>query len=205
MDGTYTNADFFYGITLDKRDQAFQTTSGYKTTFLQSIPLIMDSSSLLNGIDMSSYYSVSEDIIGSLKIYGRSIHGLNDEDVRLTSRLHIPSKKIRGFEARRIGPKDGNDYIGGNYATAVTLEGQLPNLLPEDTRTDISVFMDSANLWSVDYNDTIDDSNKIRSSVGISANVYTTIGPLSFTVAQALSKASSDKTETFNFRLGTSF
>ena len=40
MDGTYTNADFFYGITLDKRDQAFQTTSGYKTTFLQSIPLI---------------------------------------------------------------------------------------------------------------------------------------------------------------------
>ena len=205
MDGTYTNADFFYGITLDKRDQAFQTTSGYKTTFLQSIPLIMDSSSLLNVIDMSSYYSVSEDIIGSLKIYGRSIHGLNDEDVRLTSRLHIPSKKIRGFEARRIGPKDGNDYIGGNYATAVTLEGQLPNLLPEDTRTDISVFMDSANLWSVDYNDTIDDSNKIRSSVGISANVYTTIGPLSFTVAQALSKASSDKTETFNFRLGTSF
>ena len=123
----------------------------------------------------------------------------------MTSWLDIPSKKIRGFEARRIGPKDGNDYIGGNYATAVTLEGQLPNLLPEDTRTDISVFMDSANLWSVDYNDTIDDSNKIRSSVGISANVYTTIGPLSFTVAQALSKASSDKTETFNFRLGTSF
>ena len=87
----------------------------------------------------------------------------------------------------------------------MTIEGQLPNLLPEDTRTDISIFMDSANLWKVDYNDSLDDASKIRTSVGISANVYTTIGPLSFTVAQALSKASTDKTETFHFRLGTSF
>ena len=81
----------------------------------------------------------------------------------------------------------------------------MKNILPEDTRTDISVFLDTANLWSVDYNDTLDESNQIRSSVGISANIYTTIGPLSFTVAQALSKANTDKTETFNFRLGTSF
>ena len=38
----------------------------------------------------------------------------------------------------------------------------------------------------------------------MSANVFTTIGPLSFTVAQDITKASTDETETFNFRLGTS-
>jgi len=81
----------------------------------------------------------------------------------------------------------------------------LPNLLPEDTKTDISVFLDTANLWAVDYSDTINDSSTLRSSIGVSANVFTTIGPLTFTLAQDLSKANTDKTETFNFRIGTSF
>ena len=55
------------------------------------------------------------------------------------------------------------------------------------------------------YNEDIDETNTIRSSVGVRANVFTTIGPLSFTVAQDISKADTDETETFNFRLGTSF
>ena len=85
------------------------------------------------------------------------------------------------------------------------LEAQLPHLLPESTRTDISIFFDSGNVWHVDYSDTLDDSNKIRSSIGVSANVWTTVGPLSFTLAQNVSKATNDDTELFNFRLGTSF
>ena len=35
-------------------------------------------------------------------------------------------------------------------------------------------------------NNTIDDTNKIRSSVGLSANIFTTIGPLTFTFARFL-------------------
>ena len=123
----------------------------------------------------------------------------------LTSRLFLPSNRLRGFNTRRVGPKDGTDYIGGNYTTAMGLEAQLPNLLPESYRTDVSLFLDSGNVWSVDYSDSIDDTNKIRSSVGFAANIFTTIGPLSFTVAQDITKASNDETETFNFRLGTSF
>jgi len=60
-------------------------------------------------------------------------------------------------------------------------------------------------LWHVDYSDTIDDSNKFRSSIGVAANIWTIIGPLSLTIAQDLTKADTDKTESFNFRLGTSF
>ena len=97
MDGSYTNADFSYGITVDRRNQSFQPTSGYRSTFSQSIPLIMDSSSLMNGFDISGYHAVSQNLIGAVKFYGRTIHGLSDEDVRLTSRLHIPSKKNKRF------------------------------------------------------------------------------------------------------------
>ena len=105
----------------------------------------------------------------------------------------------------RVGPKDGADWIGGNYTAGVSAEAQLPNLLPESYKTDISVFLDAGNVWAVDYSDSVDDTNTIRSSVGIGANIFTTIGPLSFVLAQAITKSSQDETERFNFRLGTSF
>ena len=204
MEGNYLNADFVYGIIYDGRDQTFQPTGGSRIKFVQSLPLIQDSSSLMNGIEYSKYHAVSDNLIGSAKFFARAINGI-DKDVRLTSRLFMPQRRLRGFNTKKVGPKDGIDYVGGNYMSAFGLEAQLPNLLPESTRTDISIFMDSGNIWSVDYSDTIDNSNKIRSSVGISANVFTTVGPLSFTLAQAISKASDDQTQSFNFRLGTSF
>ena len=204
MAGTFYNLDFGYAITFDKRNQKFQPTDGYRTQFSQTLPLIQDNSSIANGLTGSVYHSFSDDVIGTFRYYARSVHGI-DEDVRLTSRLFLPSNRLRGFNTRRVGPKDGTDYIGGNYTTALGLEAQLPNLLPESYRTDVSLFLDSGNVWSVDYSDSIDDTNKIRSSVGFAANIFTTIGPLSFTVAQDITKATNDETETFNFRLGTSF
>jgi len=204
MEGNYFNADFGYGITLDKRNQVFQPTEGYSTRFKQSLPIVQDSSSIMNSLDINAYHDFSDDVIGALRFYTKTIHGV-DDDVRLTSRLFMPRRKLRGFDISRVGPKDGEDWVGGNYTSAVTAEAQLPNLLPEAYRTEISVFLDTGNVWSVDYNDSIDDSNKIRSAFGLSANVFTTIGPLTFTIAQDISKASSDATETFNFNLGTSF
>ena len=140
-----------------------------------------------------------------LNFHARAIHGLADDDVRVTSRLYLPSKRLRGFRAGRVGPKDGDDWIGGNYTTALGFEAQLPNFLPEETKTDISAFLDTGNVWAVDYSDTIEDTNKIRSSIGIAANVFTVIGPLSFVLAQDITKSNTDETESFNFRIGTSF
>ena len=88
-------------------------------------------------------------MIGSLKFKAKSIHGV-DDDVRLTNRLFLPSKSLRGFNTRKTGPKDGSDFIGGNYITSLGAEAQLPNLLPESYRTDFSIFLDTANIWEVD-------------------------------------------------------
>lgn len=204
MEGNFFNIDFTYGLTLDKRNQSWRPTEGYKTTFLQTIPLIQDSSAILNGLDISAYHDFSDDVIGSLKFHARAINGL-DEDVRLTKRIYIPQNRLRGFNTRRVGPKDGEDWIGGNYITGLSGEVQLPNLLPESYRTDISVFLDAGNVWAVDYSDSVDDTNEIRSSVGVGANVFTAVGPLTFVLAQSITKSSKDETQTFNFRLGTSF
>ena len=53
--------------------------------------------------------------------------------------------------------------------------------------------------------DTIDESNKIRSSTGFTLNWISPIGPMNFVFSQNLSKADTDKTESFNFNLGTTF
>ena len=204
MDGTYITSDFTYGITLDKRNQSFQPTEGYSTSFFQSLPLIQDSSSIINTFNANTWHEISENVIGSLKFQAKTVHGI-DDNVRLTNRLFVSGRKLRGFVRGKVGPKDGADWIGGNYVTGLSVEAQLPNLLPESYKTDFSLYLDSANIWGVDYSDSIDDSNKIRSSVGVAANVFTAIGPLSWTLSQSLTKASSDVTETFNFNIGTSF
>ena len=70
---------------------------------------------------------------------------------------------------------------------------------------DFSLFFDTANVWGVDYDSSLDDSSKIRSSTGLSIDWFTPIGPLSFSFAKPITKASSDSTETFRFDIGTSF
>ena len=81
----------------------------------------------------------------------------------------------------------------------------MPNLLPDSSNADIGIFLDFANVWGVDYDSSLDESNKLRSSTGVAMNWLSPVGPLSFVLATNLSKASTDQTQTFNFNLGTSF
>ena len=104
-----------------------------------------------------------------------------------------------------MGPVDGNDHVGGNYAAAVNFEANLPNFFPESTNTEAALFLDFGNVWGVDYDDSIDDSNKIRSATGAAINWISPIGPMSFVFSKNITKASTDVTESFNFNLGTTF
>jgi outer membrane protein insertion porin family len=70
---------------------------------------------------------------------------------------------------------------------------------------DFNIFYDAANVWGVDYSSSINNSSALRSSVGVGVDWYTPIGPLSFSLAQPISKKSTDKTESFRFSLGTTF
>ena len=63
---------------------------------------------------------------------------------------------------------DASDYIGGNYVTALGFNAALPKLLPDLTNADISLFLDTGNVWGIDYDTNIDESNKLRSAFGVS-------------------------------------
>ncbi len=206
QEGSYTDLYFNYSINQDLRDKKFRTESGYVTNFSQELPLISDNSELSNAFELTNYKKLSStsDMIGKVSFFGKTITGLSD-DVRISKRLNVPSYKLRGFERGKVGPIENNDYIGGNHITTMNLSATLPNIVQGLDNLDVGVFFDAANVWGVDYDSSIDDKSTIRSSTGIALNLMTPIGPLSFSFANALTKASSDTTETFRFNLGTQF
>ena len=206
QEGSYTDLYFNYTINQDLRDKKYRTESGYQTFFSQEVPLISDNSEFSNAFEIAKYKKLStkSDTVGKISFFAKTITGLSD-DVRISKRLNIPSSKLRGFEKNRVGPIDNNDYVGGNHVTAVNLSATLPNILEGLDNLDIGVFLDAANIWGIDYDSSLDDKSTIRTSTGVAFNLLTPIGPLSFSFANALTKASSDKTETFRFRLGTQF
>ena len=203
--GSSTDLMFDYALSSDKRDRRFMPTGGYLTSFFQEFPLYAEQPHLKNNFSTNHYKEFNEDLIGALKFGVTSINGFGDEDVRVSKRLNLSSNKLRGFEPGKIGPKDGDDFIGGNYTTSLNLEANFPNFFPEKSNAEIGLFLDAGNVWGVDYSDTIDDSNKLRSTVGVNTSWLSPAGPLSFIFSKNITKASTDVDQTFNFRLGTTF
>ena len=206
QEGSYTDLYFNYSINQDLRDKRFRTESGYVTTFSQELPLVSDNSELSNAFVITNYKKLSStsNMVGKVSFFGKTITGLND-DVRISKRLNVPASRLRGFQRGKVGPVENNDYIGGNYVSSLNFSATLPNLVQGVDNLDVGVFVDAANIWGVDYDSSIDDKSTVRSSTGVALNLMTPIGPLSFSFANALSKASTDKTETFRFNLGTQF
>ena len=203
--GNYFENKFNYALDFDKRDKRYQTTEGSRTILRQGIPLISDEYALLNSLQSERWFKFKNEMVTNFGFFGSTINSMNDEDVRVTDRLTLPRKNLKGFKFGAFGPVDNDDYVGGNYAVSVNFDTTLPMILPGTETIDFKYFVDIGNVWGVDYSDTIDDSNKIRSSTGITVDWWTPIGPLNFSLAQNLSKATTDQTESFQFNLGTTF
>ena len=203
--GEFSEIAGIYGFRSDNRNRAFMPTSGYITNFEQKFPIYADKQALTNTFSVSNYKQLSENMIGASKIFASSINGFGGDDVRLNERRGLSSNRLRGFERGKIGPLDGSDHVGGNYAAALNFEANFPNLLPDSTRTEIGTFLDFGNVWGVDYDDTINESNEIRSSAGVAMSWSSPIGPMSFVLSKDIKKADTDKTQSFTFNLGTTF
>ena len=201
--GTYFTTNIGYSLDYDKRNQRFQTSDGYQSKFTQNIPLISESNTLLNGYQFDTYHSF-DTMTSSLGLYLRAVTGLSD-DVRISERLNLPRKRLRGFEAGKIGPVDANDHIGGNYAAALNFQTNLPFLFASFQSVDFNYFIDAANVWGVDYSNAVGDSSHIRSSTGVGLEWFSPIGPFTFTLAQPISKIATDETQSFQFNIGTTF
>jgi outer membrane protein insertion porin family len=205
QEGSFFDTFFNYSLDYDMRDQKHKPTDGFRSKFTQNVPLISENYSLTNIYDFKFYDEWLNENIASYGLYASSASSLFSKDVKLSDRIYIPSSKLRGFESGKIGPIDGSDFVGGNYALTLNVATTLPQILPNSQNTNFSVFFDAANLWGVDYSGTIDDGSKIRSSVGLAVDLFTPIGPLNFSFSEPITKNTGDITESFRFNLGTTF
>ena len=205
QDGSYFDTFFNHKFIYDKRNQKYKTSDGYISRFTQNVPLISDTYTLTNKYDYKIYNKWIDENIASLGIHLKATNSLSGDDVKLSDRLYLPSSKLRGFESGKIGPKDGADYIGGNYAASMNVATTLPQIFPSLQNTNFSLFFDAANIWGVDYSSTIEDNSKIRSSIGIAVDFFTPVGPLNFSLSEPITKSKHDITESFRFNLGTTF
>ena len=204
QEGDYFDSFLRLSLDYDKRNQKFQTSDGFRSIYSTNLPLISESYTFSNTYKYKQFTELYENNITSFSFLIKTANSISNENIKLSERLYIPSGSLRGFESGKVGPKDGDDYIGGNFISALNFTSTLPHILPNSQNTDFLLFFDVANIWGVDYDSSLDD-DAIRSSVGIGIDWFTPVGPLNFSFAQPLAKGSNDTTESFRFNLGTTF
>ena len=198
---TFLNLDLNY----DKRNQKYRTSDGFLSNYSINLPIISENNSLTNTYVYTLYNEFYEDNITKFSFFAKAANSLTNDNIKLSERVYLPGSRLRGFVSGGVGPKDGNDFIGGNYATSVNIQTSIPQLLPNIQNMDVSMFLDAGNVWGVDYDSSLNDTNKIRSSIGIGIDWFTLIGPLSASFTHPISKSNTDRTESFKFNLGTTF
>lgn len=112
-------------------------------------------------------------------------------------------ESIRGFRSNSLGPRSIDRPLGGAFKTVANVELILPLPGTEENRSlRVSTFFDIGNVFA----DTGDfDTGELRRSVGVSVLWYTPLAPMTFSLGKALNAREGDRTETFQFTLGSFF
>ena len=204
QEGDYFDTYLKFQFDYDKRNQKYKTSDGFRSFYSVDLPVISDNNTVTNSYNYKFFSELYENNISSIGLSLSAANSITGDDIKLSERLYIPHKKMRGFARGKIGPKDGSDYIGGNYYAVMNFSSSLPQILPNNQNIDVGTFLDIGNLWGVD-DPSLNESSEIRSSFGVGLDWFTPVGPMSFSYAVPLSKSSTDKSEAFRFNLGTTF
>ena len=124
--------------------------------------------------------------------------------------MHRPSARVlrvgqehHKFDMFHVVPTEH----GGNFFAAARLEAEFPIGLPEEYGITGGLFADIGSVWGLDntLGGAIDDSMRLRSSIGFSVFWDTILGPLRFNFSKALQKENYDQEQNFDLTVSTQF
>jgi len=123
--------------------------------------------------------------------------------LKTSNAFSLGGLNFKGFDYRGIGPFDNKVYLGGNKYFTSTFGYGTSFIFDDKDNMKFKIFSTTGSLWDSDYveNDDLD----IRSSLGLSFDILTAVGPISLSYSVPLEKNDSDRTKSFNFSIGTSF
>lgn len=150
--------------------------------------------------------------------YGISLRGgalnMTNGNSNIGDRFLLGQGSVRGFAFGGMGPRDlaaGNAALGGNRFAAARFDVQFPGAFGE-SRIVPGLFYDVGSLWGLDSvaggpagANPVDDSQHWRSSVGLSIQIGTGVGPIRINIAHPLQEEAYDVNEVFQLTFQTSF
>jgi len=221
-----------YTVAYDTRNLPQSPTSGVFVSFSQDLAGVGgDVDYFRSVVDGRAYYPLTNKITLVGRAQGGFIDGWGGQDVRMTDLFFKGGETIRGFQRAGYGPRDAcenpstgvrlphstcsRDPLGGQAFWATTAEARFPlPFVPDSIGMQGAVFVDAGSLFDpsglaqtavAKEGSFIFDSAEVRMSTGFSIIWQSPMGPLRADIAEALLKASFDRTEIFRFGASTQF
>jgi len=210
QEGSTILSSFGHVLTYDLRDSTSNPTEGYYLRGANELAGFGgDAKFFKTDLSASQYIPLAEDYVLSFSGHVGYMFGLG-EDISITHRyFNGGEKKMRGFEATGISPRDKEtgDALGGNWQTYNSVELQFPLGTPEELGLSAKVFMDVGSVGEFDSMDsaTVDHDASIRLSSGLAFIWKSPMGPMNFNFGIPLLKEDYDQTEYVQFNFGTRF
>jgi len=219
-----------FTVAYDSRNLPQAPTSGIFSSFSEDFAGVGgDVDYFRSVIDTRGYYPITPKITLVGRVQGGFIDGWGGQDVRLTDLFFKGGETIRGFQVAGYGPRDAcqnpntgdhvqnctKDPLGGQVYWAATAEARFPlPFIPDNLGMQGAVFVDTGDLWMpsglaqsavAQEGSFINDGQQLRMSTGVGLIWQSPLGPLRADIAQAILKASFDRTELFRFGASTNF
>ena len=197
-------------LVYDKRDSRLNPTTGYYTSFSTDFAGLGGDTKFFR-IDATAikYFSVTEEVVFSLRTDGGYIWGIGGKDLRINDRYFLGDRSLRGFEYGGVGARDRatDDALGGDWYATATAELTFPIGLPKEIGIKGKVFTDAGLIGKPDNYDaaTMEYSNRLRAAVGTGIEWSSPMGVINFDFSYAFAKEDYDKTRVFRLNFGKGF
>ena len=203
-DSTYYNLSLIGSFAYDTRDRSLFTREGSLRRV--SVQATLPGSGLeyytLSYIQ-EEYLKLTEDLTFAIKGEAAYGDGYGDTDDLPFSQKFVTGgpKSVRGFEVNTLAPRDEYDEpFGGNLKLGYSLELSFPIPFIDEVNLRGAVFLDSGYVFpeAKDF-----DIEEMRGSFGIGLSWLSPLGGISMSLSTHINDHETDKTESFQFNLGS--
>jgi outer membrane protein insertion porin family len=203
--GNFTNFEINTILNFDTTNDVLYPTSGNSFLIggIYSPKGLSDNSYYKITLRNDNYFQISENKNYFFLINNLGTSGSEEGKLKTINTFSLGGLNFKGFDYRGIGKFDENIYLGGNNLITSTFGYGGDFIFDERDNINYKIFYSTGSIWDSDYSSN-DDFN-LRSSIGISLDIFTPVAPISLSYAVPVEYNSSDKIRRFNFILGTSF
>ena len=198
-----------YEYTFDTRRTGLNPNAGVLLSFGQEfaglggdVEFIRTSARILGQTKV-----LNEEVTLRASLEGGALEYGGSDNSRAIDRFN--GKIMRGFEPGGMGPKQGNEFLGGNYFAVAKFEAEFPLGLPEEYGISGGAFYDVGAIWGVDTSNGAAPYSSTgfndRHAIGISLFWESPFGPLRMNFAETIQKEPGDRDQFFDLTVRTEF